>query len=320
MNEIVTLLLPFFALVLIGYGAGYFRFVGEAGLAGLNFFVLYLALPAFFFQLVAATPITAFAGWSFIATTTFATYCAFAIAFSIGALTNGGNVPQATIEGLVGSYGNVGYVAPALTVAAFGTTAAMPTALIFTFDNAMVFTMAPLMMALGGIARTRPEKLAEEIGVQVLLHPFVIATALGFLAAASGWRMPSGIDALLLMLRHAAPPLALFVFGVGLALRPVGNVPVELPILIGVKLIAHPLIVYLLLSWVGGFDPIWVNAAVLMAALPPAANVLALAHRYNIYAERASTAVLLGAVISVATLTLILIVLLNGFLPLDPFR
>ena len=154
----------------------------------------------------------------------------------------------------------------------------------------------------------------------VLLHPFVIATALGLLMAGSGLRMPSAIDALLAMLRHAAAPAALFVFGVGLALRPIGKVPVELPLLVGVKLIAHPLIVYLLLSWVGGFDRVWVNAAVLMAALPPAANVLALAHRYNVYAERASTAVLLGAVISVATLTLTLIVLLNGFLPLDPFR
>src|SRR5260221_1151170 len=283
MSEIVTLLLPFFGLILIGYGAGYFRFVSEAGLAGLDAFVLYLALPAFFFQLVAETPISAFAGWSFIATTAFATYCAFAIAFSIGALTNGGNVPQATIEGLVGSYGNVGYLAPALTVVAFGATAAVPTALIFTFDNAIVFTIAPLMMALGGIARTRPEKLAEEIGVQVLLHPFVIATALGFLMAASGLHMPIGIDGLLTMLRHTAPTVALFVLGVGLALRPVSNVPVEMPILVGVKLVAHPLIVYLLLSWVGGFDRIWVNAAVPNAAAPAAADAAATAPRVHVY-------------------------------------
>ena len=111
MSEIVTLLLPFFGFILLGYGAGYFSFVG-GGAGGANFFVFYLALPAFI-SARAATPLASFAGWSFIATTTFATYCAFAIAFSIGALINGGNVPEATVEGLVGSYGNVGYLAPA---------------------------------------------------------------------------------------------------------------------------------------------------------------------------------------------------------------
>ncbi len=85
--------------------------------AGLSFFVLYLALPALFFQLIAATPLGRCRGWSFVVTTTFATYCAFAIAFSIGALINGGNVPEATVEGLVGSYANIGILAPALTMA-----------------------------------------------------------------------------------------------------------------------------------------------------------------------------------------------------------
>ena len=320
MSEIVTLLLPFFGLILLGYGVGTFRLIGADALAGLEFFVFYCALPVLFFHLIATTPAASLQGWSFVATTTFATYCAFAIAFSVGALLNGGHVPEATVQGLVGSYANTAYLAPALVIAAFGSVAAAPTGLILSFDSAMLFVITPLMMALGGTVRTDPAKLAEGIAREVLLNPIIIAVILGFIAMAIGLRLPAGIDALLTLLRGAAAPVALFVVGVSLSFRPLGPVSADMPIVIAVKLVAHPLIVYLLLSWIGGFDPLWVHTAVLIAALPPAANVVALAERYNVHGDRASVAVLLGAVVSVATVTVILILILNELLPSDPFH
>ena len=93
MSDIVTITLPFFGLIALGYGAGHWRKTPVEGLAWLNFFVFYLALPALFFQLIAETPIVKLTSWSFVLTTIFGTYCAFAIAFSIAALTNRGNVP-----------------------------------------------------------------------------------------------------------------------------------------------------------------------------------------------------------------------------------
>ena len=320
MSEILRITLPFFGLILIGYGAGRFGRVREEGLAGLNFFVFYFALPALFFQLIAKTPIAELASWSFVATTTFSTYCTFAIAFSFGALVNRGNIPEATIQGLVGSYANIGFMAPGLTLAAFGVAAAAPTALIFTFDNAMLFTLVPLMMTLGGTKRSDPAAMAEEIARKVVLHPFILATVAGFVAAGIGFEPPAGLDGLLTLLRSAAAPCALFSLGAGLALRPVGGWPVELPFLVAIKLIVHPLIVYLLLSWIGGFDPIWVHAAVLMAALPPAANVFVLARQYHSYVERASAGILAGTIASIATVTIVLILLLNDKLPVDPFH
>ena len=320
MSEIVTLLVPLFGVILLGYGAGYLKFVKADQLAGLDFFVFYLALPALFIQLIVVTPLASFAGWSFVGTTTFATYCAFAIAFSIGALINGGHVPEATVQGLAGSYSNTAYLAPALVIGAFGSAAAVPMALIFSFDSAMLFIITPLMMALGGTVRTDPAKLAESIARQVFLNPLIIATAVGFAIAGSDIEIPAALSAVLSLVAGAAAPCALFVLGVNLALRPVARVPLEVPIIVAVKLLVHPLIVYLLLSWVGGFDPIWLQTAVLIAALPPAANVLALAQQYGVYGERASAALVFGTAISAVTVTLALIGLLHDVLPLVPFR
>ena len=59
----------------------------------------------------------------------------------------------------------------------------------------------------------------------------------------------------------------------------------------------------LLLTAFGPFDPNWVATAVLMAALPPALNVFVLARQYDAWVEPASGSVLLGTLLSVATLT-----------------
>jgi malonate transporter len=320
MIEIVTIVLPFFGLIGLGYAAGTWRKLPGEGLAWLDFFVFYLALPALFFQLIAETPIARVSSWSFVMMTTFGTYCTFAIAFSIAALINRGHVPVATIQGLVGSYANTGFMAPGLTVAAFGPAAAIPTALIFSFDSAMLFTLVPLMMALGASERADPAAILATVARSVFLHPFILATIAGYAVAASGLELPSPIAALLTLLRSAAVPCALFALGVGLALRRPKPSRLDVPLLVGIKLFVHPLVVYLLLSWIGGFNEVWVHTAVLMAALPPAVNVFVMARQYGFYVEGASNAVLIGTLASVVTVTAILSLILTGTLPTDPFR
>ena len=71
----------------------------------------------------------------------------------------------------------------------------------------------------------------------------------------------------------------------------------------------------LLLTAFGPFDPNWVATAVLMAALPPALNVFVLARQYNAWVEPASGSVLLGTLLSVATLTTVMWLVQQGGLP-----
>jgi hypothetical protein len=86
---------------------------------------------------------------------------------------------------------------------------------------------------------------------------------------------------MLAFLRSAAAPVALFVLGVTVALRPFGRVPWEVPGGIAVKLIIHPLIVFALMIWSGPFTPEWAATTVLMASLPPALNVFVIARQYD---------------------------------------
>jgi len=319
MQDVVALALPFFGLIFLGYGSGKFIKIPEDGLLWLNFFVIYVALPALFFRLLSRTPIDELTNFAFVASTTFSTYCAFAIAFCIGVVATRGNIAEATIQGLAGSYSNIGYMGPGLTLAALGPAATVPTALIFCFDNTLLFILAPLMMAISG---TEDKKLGETVVLvlkRIFTHPFIVSTIVGVAAAAIEFQPPKAIDQLLTYLSNAAAPCALFALGVTVARRPLRRVPRELPLLLLTKLVIHPVIVFLLLNWVGGIDPVWIATAVLMACLPPAANVFVIAQQYGVYMERASSAILVGTVVSVATVTLVLYLIKNGLLTISIF-
>lgn len=319
MQDVLTLALPFFGLIFLGYGSGKLIKLPETGLAWLSVFVIYIALPALFFRLLARTPIDQLANFAYVASTTFATYCAFAIAFCVGVVATRGDIPEATIQGLVGSYSNIGYMGPGLTLAALGPAATVPTALIFCFDNILLFVLAPMMMAIGGTEERSLGATTLFVLRRIFTHPFIIATIVGVAAAAIEFEPPKAVDQLLTYLSNAAAPCALYALGVTVALRPIGRVPRELPALLLTKLIVHPFIVFVLLNWVGGIDPVWVATAVLMACLPPAANVFVIAQQYDTYKERASSSVLIGTTASVVTVTLILFLIKSDMLAVVSF-
>jgi predicted permease len=96
--------------------------------------------------------------------------------------------------------------------------------------------------------------------------------------------------------------------------------PWEVPLLVTVKLVVHPILVFLLLSLFGPLEQSWVYTAVLMAALPPALNVFVFARQYDTWVEQASGAVLFGTLISVVTLTSVMWMVKTQSLPQLLFR
>ena len=57
MIDILNLALPYFGLIFIGYACGKYKKLPEAGLEWMNFFLLYVSLPALFFRTLAKTPL-----------------------------------------------------------------------------------------------------------------------------------------------------------------------------------------------------------------------------------------------------------------------
>jgi malonate transporter and related proteins len=303
MNDVLNLALPYFGLIFIGFACGKTKRLPEAGLAWMNFFLLYVSLPALLFRIMSATPFAELNNPPFLIATTLGTVSVFVLAMVTGRIIGDLSLRKATMAGLAGAYGNIGYMGPGLALAVLGTKAAAPTALIFCCDSIFLFTIVPLLMALTD--REHPS-LLHAIGVaarQIALNPLIMSAVLGALVAALHIPLPTALDRTLVFLQNAAAPTALFVLGVTVALRPFDRVPWEVPGVIAIKVVLHPLIVFGLMLAFGPFAQPWAATAVLMAALPPALNVFVMARQNNTWIEPASVAVLIGTFASVVTLT-----------------
>jgi malonate transporter and related proteins len=312
MIDVLNLALPYFGLIFIGFACGRAKGLPEPGLAWMNFFLLYVSLPALLFGITSKTPFEELNNPPFLVATTLGTMSAFGLALLSGRIIGRLSFREATLAGLSGGYGNIGYMGPGLALAVLGSKAAAPTALIFCCDSIFLFSIVPLLIALTA-GKHRP--LWYTLGVvvrQIALNPLIMSACAGALAAAVHIHPPVAIDNTLMFLQNAAAPVALFALGVTVALRPFGRVPWEVPGVIAIKLLVHPLVVFGLMLLLGPFAQPWAATAVLMASLPPALNVFVIARQNDTWIEPASVAVLIGTFASVITLTSVMWLIQTG--------
>jgi malonate transporter len=312
MIDIINLAIPYFGLIFVGYVCGRIKALPEAGLAWMNFFLLYVSLPALLFGIMSRTPFSELNNPPFVIATTIGTVCVFVLAMNVAKLIGKLTLRDATIAGLAGGYGNIGYMGPGLALAVLGNKAAAPTALIFCCDSIFLFSIVPFLIEMSD--REHPS-LLHALGVvvkQIVLNPLIMATCLGALCAALHIEFPVALNNTLQFLQNAAAPTALFVLGVTVALRPFERMPWEVSATTAIKLLIHPLIVYGLMLTFGPFPQPWAATALLIAALPPALNVFVIARQNDAWIEPASVAVLVGTFASVVTLTSVMWLLQTG--------
>jgi malonate transporter and related proteins len=312
MVAILNLAVPYFGLIFIGFACGKARKLPEQGLAWMNFFLLYASLPALLFGITSKTPFEQLNNPPFLIATTLGTASAFLLAMSAARLIGRLSFREATLAGLSGGYGNIGYMGPGLAFAVLGSKAAAPTALIFCCDSIFLFSIVPLLIALTDGEGRHWLHTIGLVARQIAFNQLIMSACAGALAAALHLHPPVAIDNTLLFLQNAAAPVALFVLGVTVALRPFGRVPWEVPGVIAIKLLIHPLMVVGLMVMLGPFAQPWAATAVLMASLPPALNVFVIARQNDSWIEPASVAVLIGTFASVITLTSVMWLLQTG--------
>ncbi len=316
MLDILNLALPYFGLIFVGFACGKAKSLPEAGLSWMNFFLLYVSLPALLFEIMSKTPFSELNNPPFLVATTLGTMSAFVLALLVGRFLGALPLREATLAGLAGAYGNIGYMGPGLALAVLGAKAAAPTALIFCCDSIFLFSIVPLLIELSD--RDHPS-LLHAFGVvlrQIVSNPLIMSACAGALVAALQLHLPVALDRMLLFLQNAAAPTALFVLGVTVALRPFDRLPWEVPGVIAVKLLLHPLAVFGWMLLFGPFAQPWAATAVLMASLPPALNVFVIARQNDTWIKPASVAVLVGTFASIVTLTSVMWLLQTGRLAL----
>src|SRR5258705_9568988 len=82
MLDILNLALPYFGLIFIGFACGKAKGLPEQGLAWMNFFLLYVSLPALLFGIMSKTPFAELNNPPFLIATTLGTAASSSLLWS----------------------------------------------------------------------------------------------------------------------------------------------------------------------------------------------------------------------------------------------
>ncbi|MGC6517763.1 MAG: AEC family transporter [Candidatus Puniceispirillaceae bacterium] len=307
MFDVLNLTIPFFGVIALGtFSRAIGFFDADMGLK-LARFAFYFILPPFLFLSIIAAPVEELFTIGFliryeIATITMllVTGIASAYLFGFGGIKRG-------LYGLNAAYPNVGYIGVPLCIMAFGNEAVLPLAMILSIDTIVLLICTALF-----ITSDKDGALVESLwhtAKQLIQNPLILSAITGIAWAYSGLPVPQLADRFLSMLSGAAAPSALFALGITLYDSKLKQQRAEISLLCLLKLFVHPLLMALLFIGWPGMDKIWVQTAILSAALPIAANVFAMSQYYQSYSEQTAGAIMLSTVIASVTTPAVLFLL-----------
>ncbi len=310
MDTLLTAVVPAFALIAIGYGAARLKILGGAIFPALNNFIYYLAMPALMIGSLASVPVAEIVNWNFIAAFSIGIAVTWLAAGLAGRFLFGDHLAGSAMRGVIASYGNNGYLGIPLAATAFGAPAVVPASLSVLINSVFIMTGAVLILE---FTRARVSGGALINTAKALCtNPLLWAVVIGLVLSATGAALPVSIERLLGLLGDAAAPSALVAIGLFLAGRPVANLLASAALSSLAKLAVFPLVVWLLTLYVFPLEPMWAVVAVLMAGMPVGANAFVIAGHYGVRLADASAAIVVTTAISLVSLSLMLILMVDG--------
>lgn len=303
MIDVVLQVLPFFALIGIGAGAGASGMFDAGAGRVLTRFVFYFALSALLFRFASGLDLGALFDWRVLGAYASASLAVYALAFAV-ATRRGVSLSERAVEAQCAVVGNVGFLGLPMLTMLLGEGAALPILQVLTVDLLLFAALIVTLFSIDREGRIGPGTLLR-VGQALVRNPMLVAIFAGFAWAATGMALPAPVSDLMTLLGDAATPGALFAIGVSLVQKNAERLSVA-TWLSTCKLVLHPLAVALAALVLFPVPDGAARVVIATAALPVAGNVFILAQSYGVAPQRVSTAILISTIVSIATLTLTL--------------
>ena len=300
MGAFLEVALPAFLLVFAGMAAARAGWIDEAGAKGLNAFVYYLAMPAALFRAASEGALLQGFDWRLVAAYFGPTLVLLA---AVEALGRRKPAEERALTGMGACFSNNVFLGMPVIVAHMGSAAAGPMTVIIAGTTVLFIGLPVLRIEM---TRGSGGAVAAALG-RALANPLLVAIALGTLWASVSWRLPGPVSVAVDLLAAASAPAALAGLGAALAGYRIAGDLRDSTALCGLKLLAHPVMVWFAAGAVG-LGEFERAVAVLASAMPVGANVFVLAQHYGIYERRSSAAVVLSTLAAMPIAALLMTV------------
>lgn len=304
MSPLLEIILPIFLVVFIGYAVARAGMFDKKATEVLSRFVFNITLPLLLFHSLATVSLPEEIEWEFL----LSYYLIALVLFGAGALTGRlGFAYDLRGQGLFGmgaSYSNMVVLGLPIVLNAFGDAAILPMFLLISVHSALIFSLVTLFAELDGAGSRLRELGATLRGI--VTNPILLGLMAGLVFNLLGITLPGPLEDTVALLGDSALPTALFAVGATLSQYRLSGHYTEALVLVVLKIIAQPLLVWLLAFHVFQIDPIWGAVAVVAAGMPTGINSYLFAQRYGVAIEPMASAIVLSTLLTVGTVPFII--------------
>lgn len=307
MSAVLTVVIPVFGVLLIGYLAARFKLFDEQAIRGLSLFVFNFAIPALLFRSLATAELPAQLPWDFLLSYYLGAFAVLGLGMlSARWLFGRTRLDEQGILGFTPAFSNTLLLGVPLILTALGETASLPLFIIIAVHSPLLMPTITVILEIGRGSGASLRQIPLNTLKGLAQNPIILGLTVGLLVNFLDIPVPATVDSVAQLLSTAVTPCALFAMGAALSrYRIAGNLR-EALLLVLLKNFVHPLLVWTLGTQVFTVDPHWILVALLLAAMPSGVNGFLFAQRYQVGVATVTTAIFLSTAASVVTLSVLL--------------
>ena len=310
MENLVNTLLPMFGTILLGALAKYLNLLKAEDSATINKFVYFIAFPSLLFVVLARSPIEDIFYWPFINAWGSSLFITFGLTTIICILWKS-KLGETALNSLNTTCSNTGFIGVFIIITIYDQQSAVAAITATAFLVIIVISLVIFLLEQGTEKELTALQISQKIIISLSRNPLMIGATLGIISALLG-TLPQPVEKMFDVLGFSAIPLSLFALGSFFAGQKTSDIKQNLStinLLIFIKLIIHPVIAWILVTYIFSLDPKWAAITIILAPLPPATTCFVLAQRYDTCVSQTASMIILSTLYSIITLPIVLLFL-----------
>ncbi|MGC0315065.1 AEC family transporter [Kitasatospora acidiphila] len=306
LQPLLSAFVPIWILTAIGYLVSRTGLLGDQAELVLGRFVFHVAMPAALFTMLAKAPLHSFANPSMVAFAA-GTLAASLLGWAAARWLFGRRPADQAIAGMAAGYVNSANLGIPVAVQVLGDASFVGPVLLF-----QVLLVTPVILGAldaGTDQGDGTNRLLRMVRMP-LRNPIILASALGVVCSATGFRLPGALGHSYELLGAAGVPTALITLGMSLHARPaaerapeVATHRAEVGLAVLAKNLVQPLVAFTVGSLLLHLTTHQLLAVVVCSALPTAQNVFIYARQYGLSTALPRDSVLFSTLLSMVTLS-----------------
>lgn len=315
MVGILSILLPVFALILIGIFVERLRLIPLGGAATLNMFVFNLAMPCLIFSSMAASTPTDLARAGYVGgclAGMLACYVSVHAAISRGFRRRNS---EGAMLGVLAAFPNTAFMGLPILMSLFpgNHDAVLASTISTVFCLPLLLTGMFVLEWCRNTGELSRRRLLRRVSRAMLHNPILLATLVGAVACVGHVPVPEGVLYVCRSLAATATPCALVALGMVLSIQMTSSVageshPLRQMFANAVKLVVEPFVSFLFFSLLGVTGN-WLAMGVLLAGMPTGSVAYVLSETYGVATRDASRIILVNTALSALSIPLMVFLL-----------